>query len=252
MRRAFEDFSSGNHTQREVLQKLTALGLTTKRGARRTPQTFEKLLKNPIYAGRVVVKRWDIDRQGDFASVVSEGLFAKLQSLLKGTRPEPSSHSRDNPDFPLRRFVSCSECRKPLTGAWSRGCRARYAYHECRECRKLRVQKPRLEAQFVELLRSLHPKPRFMTLFKEAVQQAWQSRIAHSERQRPPIERECSVLQGQLDELVEAWLFKKRLDEATYLSLSTKLRDRLEHAKAALHACSSERADLSGVLAFAE
>jgi hypothetical protein len=38
------------------------------------------------------------------------------------------------------------------------------------------VRKERLEAQFVELLKSVQPKPQFMRLFRDIVMDVWKAR----------------------------------------------------------------------------
>ncbi|HEV2845261.1 MAG TPA: zinc ribbon domain-containing protein, partial [Thermoanaerobaculia bacterium] len=61
-----------------------------------------------------------------------------------------------NPDFPLRGFVTCGHCGKPLTGSWSQGkMRQRYAYYHCPpKAHGLRtnISRPELDGKFVGLL----------------------------------------------------------------------------------------------------
>jgi hypothetical protein len=58
---------------------------------------------------------------------------------------------RNHPDFPLRGFVRCEACGRPLTGSWSKGRNGRYAYYHCqRRCRAVNVSKAALEGAFVD------------------------------------------------------------------------------------------------------
>lgn len=118
IRTAFELVASGLHNVRQVLKQVTTLGLRTRTGQRVGPTTFHNLLRNPIYAGLLVVKRWGIEpHRGDFQPIVSEALFEAAQAVLDGRRLSVTPHARNHPDFPLRRFVRCHACETPLTGS---------------------------------------------------------------------------------------------------------------------------------------
>lgn len=73
VRQAFELIAAGNHSKAEVLRKLLASGLNMR------PQEFQRLLRNPVYSGRVVVPRWGIDVEGAFEGLVSEELFNRVR-----------------------------------------------------------------------------------------------------------------------------------------------------------------------------
>ena len=77
---------------------------------------------------------------------------------------------RNHPDFPLRRFVLCHCCGRPLTGSWSRGRRGgRYAYYRCPSSGSgsVNVRREQLETLFVEVLEGLKPRPEVLKLFHE-------------------------------------------------------------------------------------
>jgi hypothetical protein len=73
------------------------------------------------------------------------------QALLDGV-VVAGPRQRNHPDFPLRSFVRCEVCGRPLTGSWSKGRNCHYAYYHCqRQCRAVNVSKATLERAFVEL-----------------------------------------------------------------------------------------------------
>jgi site-specific DNA recombinase len=115
VRKAFELLAAGLHNRQEVLRIVTALGLRTLRGHPVSPQTFQQMIRNPLYAGRMRVKDWkDFPaRRGSFDSVVPDELFATVQQVLDGKRPTVAPYQRSHPDFPLRCFVRCAVCETP-------------------------------------------------------------------------------------------------------------------------------------------
>lgn len=101
----------------QTLRAINALGLTTPKGHKVSPQTFDRLLRNELYAGWITLPKWNLREHGIFEPLVGEELFRRVQDILDGKRVSVTAHQRNNPDFPLRVFVSCGECGTPLTGA---------------------------------------------------------------------------------------------------------------------------------------
>ncbi len=66
--------------------------------------------------------------QGTFEPIISAKLFDEVQGILKGRMNNAKFFLKDNPDFPLRRFV-LNENGKQLTGYWSQGKRLKYPYY---------------------------------------------------------------------------------------------------------------------------
>lgn len=56
--------------------------------------------------------------KGNFEALVSEELFIKVQDVLDGKRV-PVPHKKASEAFPLRGFIRCCECDKPLTAGFA-------------------------------------------------------------------------------------------------------------------------------------
>lgn len=250
VRKAFEEFGSGRLAKRDVLNRLNSQGLRTRRGRPLSPQTFNSLLRNPVYAGRIVVGKFDVATAGDFEPLVSELLFRRVQARLAGRGLASSRHSRLNPDFPLRRFVRCDSCETPLTGSWSRGHAKRYAYYHCAKCGEVRMAKGALEAAFEELLSRLQPRVEFMDLFEAVVLDVWKQRQASNRSARSKLEQQRGVLQERMDKLDEAFLFTEAIDRASYERQRDKLREQLALNDVEADEAATEDLDVEGLLAF--
>lgn len=86
-----------------------------------------QILTNPIYAGYLEVPRWKLPLvKGKHEGLISLQTFEFIQQRLKGKAHAPSR--RDiNADFPLRGFVACGDCQRPMTATWATGVGGRYA-----------------------------------------------------------------------------------------------------------------------------
>src|SRR5258708_1980720 len=87
-----------------------------------------------------------------------------------GLSDEQVDQIRRHADFPLRGYVRCEACGRPLTASWSKGRSDYYAYYHCRPgCRASNIAKTKLEDMFVDELTRLQPTPGFMRLVKDRV-----------------------------------------------------------------------------------
>jgi site-specific DNA recombinase len=160
---------------------------------------------------------------------------------------------RSRPDFPLRAFVKCHACGRPLTGSWSKGRNGRFAYYHCRPgCRAVNVTKAKLEGLFADELALLQPTPGYMRLLKESVLQIWKARKAAVREEIANADRVAKAIQDKLDRLDEAFLFERSIDIETYDRHAEKLREGLMLARIDRHSGQLEELDVEGILAFAE
>ena len=235
-----------------MLRRVNALGLTTRRGQALSPQKFGEVLRNRIYTGWMDVPSFGVSARGDFAPLVSEELFQRVKARLEGRGVALTTHLRNHPDFPLRRFVACAECGTPLTGSRSTGRSRRYPYYHCASCGAVRVRKERLETAFVALLERLQPNAAYMRLFREVVLDSWKDRQVGVTRLRTAAERRIAKLGQKLERLEEAFIYRQAVDQTTYDEQRDKLREELTLAELELHEIRLEELDVEGVLAFAE
>jgi site-specific DNA recombinase len=103
VRAAFELFATGRYEQEQVLRQVIAQG-RTRRGKKLTLQSFGSMLRKPIYAGRVSLPCWGIDRLGEFQPNVSEELFLCVQAVLNGRRTIAASYQKTTPRLPIAPF----------------------------------------------------------------------------------------------------------------------------------------------------
>lgn len=71
-------------------------------------------------------------RQGHHEPLISYQTYTRIQERLKGTAKAPARKDI-SADFPLRGFILCDDCSRPLTANWSKSkTGARHAYYICR------------------------------------------------------------------------------------------------------------------------
>jgi site-specific DNA recombinase len=228
VREAFERYATGLYKRQAVLEWVNDKGLRTWEGKRLSTETFSRMLRNPLYAGRIEVRGtkkgagadWRFSEKGRFKAIVPEELFDKVQSLLLGRRPSVAPRRRANPDFPLRHFVSCGNCGKPMTGSKSRSRTGeKYAYYNCQNKKCLaRVSVPgsRLESDFFNYLLKLKPNADYLKAFRETVVPVYESRFQESLAMKETLERDLRLKRDQRKKLNDAFVYDKAIDASTY------------------------------------
>jgi site-specific DNA recombinase len=253
VRRMFEDFASGRFAKQEVLARVTERGLRTRRGLVVSPQSFGQMLRCTVYIGHIESPEFGVSTRGDFEPLISEQTFYRAQAVSEGRAHVSAPRERNHPDFPLRGFVRCEACGRPLTGSWSKGRNDHYAYYHCqRQCRAVNVNKAKLEGLFVDELALLQPTPGYMRLVKDRVLYVWQQLTSEIKDRAAASERRVKAIQQKLDRLDEAYLFAQTIDLTSYGRQRDKLREEFTLAQIDRHAESIEEIDVQGILAFAE
>ena len=253
VREAFERYAGGM-IGRELLEHLTAMGLRTRRGHRMHLKRLYELLRHPVYAGRIRSLALGLEIPADFAPLVSEELWTRVQLQLN----HPSRAAKaamvhlNHRDFPLRRFVRCGQCGGGFTGSWSKGRGGRrYGFYHCIHGHA-RVPRARLEAAFLELLDTLRPRPEYWAVLRAAVLDTWRETRKGAGATLARARHTVSELEAKLARVEEAFLYRGSIDEPTYRAHRDKLREDIALAKMKEGEATLEELDVEGLLAFAE
>ena len=172
MKEGLAGFASGRFsTQVEVLrffeQHPEFMAAQPKAGIRN--QRIKVWLTQPLYAGYLEKPDWDITlRQAQHEPLISWTQFQRIQERLNERARVPArADVRD--DFPLRGFILCGDCDKPLTACWTKGKTKRYPYYLCfnTSCASNRksIPKAEIEDAFEDMLQKMQPS---RSLFKLA------------------------------------------------------------------------------------
>lgn len=250
VQRIFTEMATGRFTKLEVLASANAAGLRSRRGYPVSPQTLSSMLQNRLYIGEVASEDFGVSRRGDFDPLIEEATFYAAQSALTG---RSSPRRQIDPDFPLRGFVRCETCQRPLTASRSKGRSGYYAYYHCqRKCRAVNVTKAAIEGAFVEELRLLQPTAGYMRIVNDRILSIWREVTGEVRDRAAEAARRAKGLQEKLDRLDDAFLFAKSIDQKTYERQRDKIRQDFALADIDRHAEQLDKFDVEGLLAFAE
>ena len=182
-------------------------------------QRVTNMLKKVIYAGYITVPKWGITFQdGKHEPLISLETYQMIQDRLNAKARAPVRKDISN-DFPLRGFVACGTCGKPMTACWSRGRTGRHAYYLCfgKGCPEYRksIRRADVEERFEEVLKSLTPTKELFTVAYLMFEELWNDRKGRQEYEVKSLEKELNGIDAKvdqfLDQIVETDMPKVRL-----------------------------------------
>ncbi len=99
---AFQLYATGAYTKIQGLKIVTDKGLKTKRGRELSAQTFDAMLRKPIYSGWVYSSNVPELVKGKHQPIVTQEMFETVQRLLSGRKVLSAPKRKHIPAFPLR------------------------------------------------------------------------------------------------------------------------------------------------------
>ena len=208
IRKALEDFATGRlETQAEVQRFLMSEPLFPRdRHGEVHPQRVALLLTQVLYAGHMTIPRWNIYRKpAQHEGLISYATFLKIQERLDGNTRAPM-RADIKEDFPLRGFVQCSCCGKPMTAAWAAGKYKKYPYYYCftKGCAEFRknIRSEELEADFDRLLESMRPSQELLFAAHAMLKALWALREGDSKQLAEQSRRELQATERKIEQLV--------------------------------------------------
>ena len=226
IKRLFEEYAKGIYKVTEITRMAQAWGLKAKRSNKPIrQQAVHKILRSKLYTGRFDHKGEEVE--GDFEPIISIELFNKVQFYL-GVNTNNTSHPKRmlNPDFPLRVTARCTKCGGKFTGSWSRGNGGKYAYYHCAKCHAPNIAKAVFEAQFMEFLQRLSPKPDEARLFRAVVTDAWQKKQNEIGQDMAQFDKQIQKAEDEKQKVID--LAKRGvLDDETAKDELTKAKEKI-------------------------
>ena len=206
----FDEYATGLYTLEEIRRKVNEKGLRSWAGREISAQMIDRIIARKFYIGIMATKGGEYE--GVHEKLVDKETFYKCQGILRrNNRGESISRSQASEFFPLRHFVICAYCGRPLTAYFATGrWGGQYPYYRCynKNCAsKKSIAKKQVEDDFKDYLKTITPKDKFLNTFKATILDVWEEEYKKINQDRKNRIKRVEELREEKTKLIE---MKKR------------------------------------------
>ncbi len=236
VRWAFNEMALGVSDIETVRRTAAGKGLVVSRSQ------FWNLLHNSVYCGRVAIGAYKEEGahsvKGIHEPIITEALFEEVQDVLHGRKRVTKVRSTKDEHLPLRGFLLCKSCGRPVTGSGVTGNGGTYYYYNCQTATTCKERYKAEEAHdaFVALLKSISAKKEVLELYSRIISDYFRNSGADKSRQTKEIQGHIDKLKQRVQN-AQVLMLDAELSSAEYREIRTSLSteiDILERRKVAL------------------
>jgi len=175
------------------------------------------LLSRTLYAGYITYEPWNIHLQpAKHEPLISLETWQINQNKRLGRANDPSNKKAPirkdtSSDFPLRGFVKCCDCDRPMTASWSKGSKGgMYGYYFCQtkgcESYRKNIRKDIIEEDFEALLHGIQPAQEAFQVLRSMLEDLWEDRRAKVKAITCKINSEIDKLEDKASQVMSRLL----------------------------------------------
>jgi sigma-54 interacting transcriptional regulator/recombinase/recombinase-like zinc beta ribbon protein len=253
IRQAFELMSTGLYSRAAVLEKIPKAGLRTQGGNKLAPQTFYETLRKVVYVGLIQSSAVAEPVQGLHTPIMDRVTFDRVQAILDGKKPKAAKRYKHNAAFPLKPFVRCESCGRPLTGGFAKSQTGKhYARYWCptSTC-QVGISREELESVFVDLLARLSPSAEAMVEFPKIAARVWEEGQGDAQAKAKKISAQLDKLKVIKKKLLASYL-ESKVPEDDYQEATADCSRQITDLERQLRDLTEIRASTEAFVSFAE
>ena len=191
-----------------------------KSGLKCSPSNFWRLLRNPVYCGRILIyaheKAYTV--KGLHEKLIPVSLFERVQKVLESNKKMKKPRNNSYEWFPLRGFLICPRCKKTLTGSRSQGNKKLYSYYHCNGGCRFRISADDINNRFTESLKYFGSKDSYNILYNSILKDIYSETL---DRQTINHKRISKCIEKLVDRQVNAHelFLTGKIDYEDYLTI---------------------------------
>jgi site-specific DNA recombinase len=106
--------------------------------------------------------------QGQHTPIITKSLFETVQDVINGRKRNVPTTNRQKDEFPLRGFLKCKKCGRPLTASASKGNGGFYNYYHCQIGCGERIKAESANNGITNIINSISAKKNTIELIKSS------------------------------------------------------------------------------------
>ncbi len=224
---AFEQMALGISDIDTVRKQVNEKGLPVGRSQ------FWNLIHNMVYCGRVEISAYKDESahyvKGIHKPLITEAIFDEVQDILHGRKRVTKVRSTKDENLPLRSFVVCKSCGRPITGSGANGNGGKYYYYHCQTATvcKERYRADVAHESFAELLKSISAKKEILELYYHIMSDFFRKNGSDKTKQTKEIQAQIDKLKQRIQN-AQALMLDAELSAAEYKDIRNALTPEIE------------------------
>ena len=205
VRKLFEIYATGEHSLKDLRNKMTSLGLISRNGKVFTISNIQMFLKNPFYYGAFIFNGELY--QGSHKPAIAKKLFDKCQEVMN---TKAHKMKRGQKEYAFRSLLKCGECGCSITSETHKG----HNYYRCTKKKDSCSQKYIREELLAEQISNL--------IQKVSLPPAWTKKMINKldKEKEENVQTEMTFAQNLKSQILE---HEKTLDKLLDLRLSSAI-----------------------------
>ncbi len=193
------EFAKDTITIKELIVIAHEINLTRQDGTPMNHNAMGKLLRHPLYAGfeKNDHTNGQLIEANQFDGIISKDTFWQNQAILNRRKASKvERYTVNHPDYPLRRFLVCMNCKSPVRGSASTGGSGKkYSKYHCSSCLKASVAANELNDQFLDMLTNITPNTLSLRLIKVMIIRVWNDELKTLHQERKKLQNQIDLLE---------------------------------------------------------
>ena len=225
IKKAFEwKANEANITQAEIRARLA------KRGLRLTSQTMSRVIRNPLYCGLIAHKILEGEVvPGNHPPIVSRKVFLRVNGILSDKNASGWRVDEENALLPLKRFLKCEKCGKPLTGYLNKTKNGKkrkrpIPYYKCQtsSCR-VSLSANKMGDFFLAQIEPYQIDERWLPLIAQEFRATMAERFKDRFRETEALQRRLFELDKKIKRLRERYVLEESISKEDYREFTLQL-----------------------------
>lgn len=220
IQKAWLEMEKGIYSLQGIADLMNTWGVLTKQGVKRyklTEQQAGRIFSDKTYCGYAISKKHGLEiKSNQVPQMITEDTFFRVRTILIGRNSAPSIYQKVRPEFPLRGFLICPHCSKPLRAGFSKGRNKYYGYYFCKDHATPSIPSQDAEDALINLLRELTPNTLLRKMFLEDIKTKWNEKYFDFVKQQENIKEDIELLKE------EKHVIGKKNREGIYSDMYTK------------------------------
>lgn len=220
IKKAFKwKYNDPNVTIEEIRKKLRKMGLTVSK------PTMNRIFQNPFYCGMIAHNLLNGEVvDGKHPPLVSKKVFLEVNKVRTEKFARGWQKNAENDNLPLKQFVRCECCGKPLSGFLNK--KKGIHYYKCynSQCRVNKNAK-KLDGMFMEELSQINVNPKVIPFIAQQIRSLIADLNAAKFKEAEAMEKRVVEIDKKLKRLKQRFILEEEITREEYNEFAQMLLD---------------------------